>query len=197
MINMTNGYGNGSVTTVIYTPNFTEETTCAPLENLTIEVANTKFKTVQTWNLTVNHTNSPLQKLTSIPDITQTGSVTLNLSQYFYDLDIIDGCHKQNVSFSYTQLSASGNVITAVLTDWINGINPSATFSSPQDGTANYVINAHELNEGDNSLIQTVNSNNFTIHITAAQQTSTGGSGSGGSSGSSTSSSKRSGGSRR
>ena len=114
-INTSTGLGNGNPYYINFTPNFTQETTCSGAVSLELNVSNGKLSNVTSWNMTINHTNSPLVFLGEIPDTTLP---SLPLSNYFYDLDAEDTCINQTVGFKHTLINSSGGTITVTITNW-------------------------------------------------------------------------------
>ena len=184
--NSTSGYGNGTEFLWNFTSNFTDETTClaGQVANLTLNVSNEKLSNMTTWNVTINHTNFPLQFTTNIQDTTAT---SLTLSNYFNDVDAADPCYNQTIGFTYTLVpnSTSGGSITVTITNWTNGSQPTINFSASQTSSANYSITAFEYENSSytSSILNNVTSNNFSVTLTVTTTTtpSTGGGGGGGS----------------
>lgn len=180
-----NYYGNSTNYTWSFTPNFTDET-YSENKNLTLVVysSNTNFtnasdfNTTSRWNITINHTNSPVsfEGIIGGNDYTLSGGSpqTVTLSDYFSDYDASDLRINQSVRFTYNTYNASGNVITVTVTDWTNGTTPSINFSSTANGQAMYNIVANEYNESnDSQIINTQSSNNFTVDLILTTTTTT------------------------
>ncbi len=191
--NQTTGHGNNSNLSVSFTPNWTDETgSCAGSITLLLNVSNAKLSNSTSWNLTINHTNSPLVLFSNIGGASKTLSGTnyaeIILSDYFSDIDASDSCHRQNISFSYifsnATNSSNGESISAVIKNWTSGAIPNITFSSTVDATINCTVIAYERNESNGAVINTILSNNFTVHILNSSTTVNtpfyGGGGSGG-----------------
>ncbi|RMD67855.1 hypothetical protein D6817_00325, partial [Candidatus Pacearchaeota archaeon] len=189
MRNSTTGYGNGTSFLWAFTPNFTDETTCTGAVNITLNVSNVKLSNSTTWQVVINHTNSPLNFKSSIPDQTGTSPITISLSSYFSDLDAQDGCNNQTIGFIATRLS--GDNISASIVNWTYPTSPNATFSSASEGSANFSITAFEYTNSsyDSGIVSNATSNNFTVTITTSTSqtttTSSGGGGGGGGGGTS------------
>ena len=162
--NTTIGYGNATNFYWNFTPNFTDETTCSGIINLTLNVSNEKLSNSTLWNLTINHTNYPLEFTSNIPDTTLRN---LTLSNYFNDLDATDGCRNQTIGFTYNLLNSSGGAITVSIVNWTNVTIPTISFSSTSSGRANYSIVAYEYNTTyGSSVLNNVTSNNFSVELT-------------------------------
>lgn len=184
--NSTSSYGNGSILQWNFTPNFTDETTCTGMVNLTLNVSNSKLSNTTSWNLTINHTNYPISFYDNIESLGPGGSpIGITLSDYFRDLDASDTCINQTIGFSYTLVpnSTTGS-ITVTFVDWENATIPTASFSSGDDlANGTFSITAVEYSLTNHS--QTINnatSNNFTVEIESeSDEQPTPSSGSGGS----------------
>ena len=184
--NSTSGNGNGTTFLWNFTSNFTDETTCMGVVNLTLNVSNAKLSNTTTWNLTVNHTNAPLSFISNIGDVTGGTPQSITLSSYFRDIDAQDGCVNQTIGFIANLISGSG--ITVSITNWTNGTTPSAQFSATSDSTANYSLIAFEYNGTDypSSILSNITSNNFSMALTVTTTTTPTPSSGGGGGGSST-----------
>ena len=173
--NTTSGNGNATDFLWNYTTNFTQETTCSGMVNLTLNVSNEKLSNLTFWNLTVNHTNYPLILTANITDQSSSGSVTLTLSSYFLDIDAGSGsCTNQTIGFNYSLINSTGAAITVEIVNWTNS-TPTAAFTAASVASANYTITGIEYNSTDYALPinSTVKSNQFTISITAASTNTT------------------------
>ncbi len=172
-------YGNGTVLAWNFSANFTDES--FGIANLTIvtypsinSLANaTDLNATQTWNITINYTNAPLQFLNNIggaSSIISGGSPQqISLSDYFYDIDAADPYHNQTITFSYNALSISGTM-SINYTNWINLSTPTITFSSTAAANANYTITAIEWNESNTAhTLSNVTSNIFRVNLTVTE----------------------------
>ncbi len=182
--NSTTGYGNASSFLWNFTANFTDETTCSGVVNITLNVSNSKLSNTTTWNLTVNHTDYPLSFVTNLGGGSQTiTSTVIQLSDYFNDIDASDSCVNQTVGFTMTKLA--GDTITFAVNNW-TGRNPNVTFSPTVSATANYSLVAFEFNGSSYSdaILRNASSNNFTVQLsvtTVTTETQSSGGGGGGS----------------
>lgn len=182
--NSTNGNGNGTEFLWNFTANFTDNM-CDSVINFTLNVSNPQLTTSRTWNLTINQTNDDLNFVTDIQDQEAASPIALTLSTYFIDADLTDVClSNQNITFNYTLVNGS-DAISVEIVNWSNGTTPTATFTSSSTASEQFYITATEYNESG-SITNIVQSNNFTINITASTTTTTttsgGGGGGGGSS---------------
>ncbi len=184
--NSTNGNGNSTRFLWNYTANFTDETTCLGVINLTLNVSNLKLSNSTTWNLTINHTNAPLSFINNINNINGGTPQTITLSSIYRDIDASDYCVNQTIGFIASLISGTG--ISTTISNWTNSINPSIQFSATSDATANYSIIAYEYNGSNYTLpyLSNQSSNNFSVILsvstTTVQTPSSGGGGGGGSS---------------
>lgn len=174
--NTTSGYGNATNFSWLFTPNFTDETTCTGNVNLTLNVSNGKLTNTTSWTLQINHTNAPLTFNSNIGGASETvvgvGAVNLTLSDYFSDPDASDNCVNQSVRF--TEIFLNGTSLTVEISDWINNSVPSIRFSSSSTTSGNYTIYAQEYNvTNDTQNMSFVYSNNFTVSLTATETTTT------------------------
>lgn len=175
--NSTTGYGNATEFLWLFAPNFTMETTCSGLVNLTINISNAKLSNVSNWLVNISHTNYPMQYLSDIPDQVGGTPLTLDLSNYFYDLDAADSCVNQPINFVYTRIpdSESGGFVTATFSNWSgNSSLPRATFSVQSDGAANFTVAAFEANSSNSSqFIRNLSSNDFLVSLVVSESAST------------------------
>jgi hypothetical protein len=192
--NSSSYFGNSTNYTFVFTPNFTDETS---LDNFTLvaytsnsEFGNASiFNVTRSWNITVNHSNFPLNFSGNIGGgdriISGSSPQSVTLSDYFLDYDASDTLHNQTVVFTPTAYNATGGEISVVIINWTEGLTPNITFSSSSDGFSNYSLAAYEYNESNSSqIINTVFSNNFSVNLTSTTTEvatpSTGGGGGGG-----------------
>ncbi len=159
-----NYYGDGRNLTWRFTPNFTEET--YGLGDLTLIVLNPIFSELnnsRAWNLTINHTNAPVELIREIGDraAPYTYVFQIDLKDYFLDIDHEDSYYNQNVSFIVLSNSSPSFIsVSDVLEDWTFTL--SSLISSPHKERLN--ITAYDLNEtGEN--ISWVTSNNFIVEF--------------------------------
>jgi hypothetical protein len=178
--------GNGTYFAWNFTANFTDETICIGQLNLTINVSNDKLSNSTTYNLTINHTDSPLSFDSNIGGanlrVSGTSPVSVDLNDHFTDIDAKDLCYNQSVGFVSTLIETSGT-ITVVLNNLTDGtVTPSIDFSASESTSANYSVRAYEYNASNSSqLLRNVSSNNFTVELSVSTgTTSTPSSGGGG-----------------
>ncbi len=185
-------YGNGSNLSWEFRPNFTDEVTNGNLtliaytdnSNLTNR---TDINVTKTWNISINHSNSPVSFSGTIGGadtvVEGTSPVSITLSDYFIDVDAFDARYNQTIGFIYNTSSTNGSVVIS-LTNLTNGSTPVITFSSSSTSSISGFITAQEFNSSNSSqLLNTVLSNNFTVNIsvtTTSSPTSSGGGGGGG-----------------
>lgn len=171
--NSTTGYGNGTSFLWNFTANFTDETTCSGVINLTLNVSNSKLSNSTTWNLTINHTNSPLVFSGTISNQSGGSPVTLTLSNYFTDADASDSCVNQTVGFS--PVFVNRTALTISITNWTNTTTPSISFSSSSSTNADYNIIAFEYNGSayNSGILSNSSSNNFNVQINVTTITTT------------------------
>jgi len=190
-------YGNETNLTWEFTPNFTDESYNEP-RNLTLFVYpadssidnRTDLNATQTWNMTINHTNYPLEFSGSIGGaesfISGGSPQVVSLADYFSDADASDRGNNQTIIFNYTLVNSSSGSITVTIADWVNGTSPSVTLTASADSTASYYITGYEYNLSDDTqIINNISSNNFTIELnitTTRVETPTPSGGGGGSS---------------
>lgn len=168
--NSTTGNGNASSFLWLFTPNFTDETTCSGAVNLTLNVSNAYLSNSTSWSTVINHTNYPLAFISNIGGASQElsggSSVSITLSNYFMDTDASDRCVNQTVRFISRVINASQGEVSVTVTDWVNGTTPGATFSAAVDSSANYSMIAVEYNLSNSSeQISNVTSNNFSVTL--------------------------------
>lgn len=161
-------YGDNRNLTWSFTPNFTDET-YEEKGNLTLVVLNPFFNELnvsRTWNLTIEHTNAPVEFIRDIGDKTlpYTHTLEIDLRDYFFDIDHADAYYRQNVSFFITSnLSNLSNIV-------IGPISENWTFVLFSSIHAPFLevlnITANDLNETNNaSNMTSVVSNNFIVEF--------------------------------
>lgn len=152
-------FGNGTNATWSFTPNFTDET-YGNLTNLTLTVSNPYESASRNFSVNISHTNAPINFTQEIPDEdNETGeSITLDLSEYFYDYDAFDENYNQTVNFTVVSNTTPSNFSWTV-TDW------TLIFSSTKIGIELFNITAEDLNSTDNTTLTSAVSNNFTIEF--------------------------------
>jgi hypothetical protein len=170
--------GNGTYFAWNFTANFSDETTCIGQLNLTINVSNGKLSNSTTYNLTINHTDSPVSFDANVGggDSRDSGNspVSLTLSDYFSDIDATDTCYNQSIGFIWTEIDSSATVTVASRNWTDSSVSPTINFSSSDDASANYSITAYEYNSSDSSqLLRNASSNNFTIVLSVSTSTTT------------------------
>ena len=162
--------------------NFTDEGTYTAIVN----VSNPFFYSTANETVSINHGNAPPEFLKDISDIEISGtSTTINLSEYFYDIDHYDVRYNQTMNFSWKQFgnrTACENDVGEISILNINVSSPDtkyylATFSTDESASAIVKITAID-SENEN---YNVSSNCFLVNFTvAAQQTTPIGGGGGG-----------------
>ncbi|MFH1802459.1 MAG: hypothetical protein ABH864_03330 [archaeon] len=172
--NTTSGYGNATDFLWAYTPNFTMETTCSGMVNLTLNVSNPKLSNTTNWLVEINHTDAPLRFLQDIPSMSVGTPATITLSDYFYDDDATDSCINQTIGFIHSVVngSTSGGAISVSITNWTNAGSPSAVFSATTEGSANFSVMAYEYNISNSTQqLNNLTSNNFSVSLTVSEST--------------------------
>jgi len=156
-----NGPGNGDNLTWNFIPEFTDETYEEKV-NLTLIVENRivpEYFVSRTWNLTINHTNAPIEFRGEIQDkdFPMNYAVKLlDIQEHFLDIDYYDDYHNQKVIFE-------------ILTDkdiFISEVDDHWTFivqsTSPQ----------YDLNMTNESIrLTNATSNNFEIEFVETEPT--------------------------
>lgn len=173
-------YGNNTNLTWQFVPNFTDET-YGLRKNLTVFAFVPLFQFLNTtvlWNVSINHTNFPVNFTGAIGNqqATYDQVLSLDLKQYFQDIDYYDNAYNQTLNFTFTSNSTLSYILpyTNVSSSWI------LSMSSRIAVTEIINITASDLND-TNGTISTARSNSFEIKFTAPTTTSVS-SGGGGSS---------------
>lgn len=197
-------YGNSTNLTISFTPDFRNES--SSILNLTLFVYpsdslllnRTNVNLTFNWNMTINHSNSPLSFSGAIGGalkrVTGGSPQIISLSDYFMDYDALSSSNNQSIGFIYNSIILNGSNfssnITVSIKNWTNGSLPNITFSSTIDAFFNYSITGFEFNETNLShILRNVTSNNFSVELTVnttpvvVSVPSAGGGGGGGSSG--------------
>ncbi|MEM4325910.1 MAG: hypothetical protein QXU40_01250, partial [Candidatus Pacearchaeota archaeon] len=189
-------YGNSTNSTINFTPNFTDETYNQKI-NLTLIVMNPIFSDLNSsvvLDSNITHTNSPITFCGGRPLIevillgcsnnntiepqaaTYNTNISINLSNYFSDIDAFDPFYNQSINFS-VRSNETNTKISWNVSSWILTLTASEVVSE----TLN--ITGSDLN-GSSSLTNST-SNNFLVRFTeptTKQQQSSGSSSGGGSS---------------
>jgi hypothetical protein len=159
---------NGSNWTFYLTPNFTQES-YGDYSNLSLYVFNLIYPELNytsMYYLNISHTNYPLENYYNISNSSSSSSVTLNLANYFRDIDAVDNRINQTIRFNSTLINLTSGSINITFNDWINGSTPNVTFSSSSSSFGIYSITAYEYNESNSSqIVNTITSNNFSIQL--------------------------------
>ncbi|MDP3027588.1 MAG: hypothetical protein Q8N63_07830 [Nanoarchaeota archaeon] len=113
-------YGNNTNLTWQFTPNFTEET--YGIKNLTLIVLSPTYLDLNysaVWNITINHTNSPVAFSGHMGDsqADYNNVITINLSNYFSDIDYSDSYYNQTINFSASS-NSTPSYITKSFLNW-------------------------------------------------------------------------------
>jgi len=160
------GFGNGKIYNWSFTPDYTSETYGEKI-NLTLFVVNIfypEFNATRTWNLTINHSNAPMQTLDDIDNriLSYKETETIDLKKHFYDIDFYDNHYNQNASFNLSSNSNSSRISPLnVSSDWTFILS-----SSKYEEYSELVnITAYDLDENGTKLTS-VTSNNFTVNFT-------------------------------
>ena len=154
-------YGNNTNLTWQFTPNFTDET-YGQFENLTFLVYPTtadlenknNLNATLNWSVNITHANSPVDFSGYIGD-KQTDynqDTTINLTEYFSDIDYSDTYYNQTVNFNVSS-NSSPSYISSSISDWVLTLSSSTA-----------VIEL--LNITGNDSASTVFSNNFEVEFT-------------------------------
>jgi len=178
--NTSNYYGNNTNLTWSFVPNFTDET-YGNVKNLTLivyplssNIANSSDlnKTIS-WNITINHTNSPVVFSGYIGDkqSVYTSDIDINLENYFSDIDNSDLNYSQTINYS-----VSSNATPSYISYSVSGTTLS--LSSLIATTELLNISASDLES--NASLTNVTSNNFVVDFTAPVTVTTPTSGGGG-----------------
>lgn len=172
-------FGNNTNLTWNFTPGFTDETYNQTV-NLTLLVINSIYPDINYstyWNLSINHTNAPIEFSGSIPAqaSTYSNSIDIDLSDYFSDVDATDSYYGQSVNFTLAS-NANSSGITYSVANWVMTLSASSALSE----TVN--ITGFDLENG--TRITNATSNNFLVTFTTPTTIpapSSGGGGGGGS----------------
>lgn len=157
-------YGNNTNLTWIFNTNYTDET--YGTSNLTLLVLNPLYPELNSsasWNITINHTNYPVNFTAYISDkeTTYLSPITISLGDYFSDIDYSDAAYNQTVNFSVTS-NSTPSIVSSVISDWVLTISASSAASE------RLRIDAFDLNSTGASM-SNASSNNFLVTFTTPQ----------------------------
>jgi len=151
-------YGNDTNLTWQFTPNLTDETH-GQFQNLTLltytsnsDIENrTSLNTTSNWNVNISHTNSPVSFAGHIADqqTDYTNVITVNLSQYFSDIDYTDSYYNQTINFT-ARSNSTASYITQSISNWILTLSSSIAVTeifnvTANDSSSTAVSNAFEV----------------------------------------------------
>ena len=166
--NNLNYYGNNTNLTWQFTPNYTDET--FEKKNLTLVVINNLYPELNfsvDWNITINHTNYPINFSGHI-DGSQANydqQIVISLDNYFSDIDNADSAYNQTINFSI-----ASNLTPSYITPSFNGF--TLTLSSLIAISELLTITASDLNSS-NYTLSNASSNVFQITFTTPSTTPT------------------------
>ncbi|MDO8517279.1 MAG: hypothetical protein Q7S33_04080 [Nanoarchaeota archaeon] len=158
-----NYYGNNTNLNWSFSPNFTDET--YGIRNLTLVVLNPIYPELNTsyiWNITINHTNFPVNFSGTIASRTApygTG-ISINLRNYFRDLDNLDGYYNETVNFTIRSNATTSAITKSVSSDWL------LTLSATTNTIEILNISASDLNNVTNLSMTNATSNSFEVTFT-------------------------------
>jgi hypothetical protein len=140
-----------------FTPNFTDET-YGQKNNLTLLVFNPMYPELNTslkWNITINHTNAPVVFSGSIANqqATYGTGISINLSEYFSDIDHSDSAYNQTINFTVVS-NSSPSSISASLSGW------TLTLSASSEVSDYFYVNASDMS-GNSTILTNASSNQF------------------------------------
>jgi len=176
-------YGDGRALIWPFTPDFTDETYGEKV-NLTLVVLNPFFSdlnTSRTWNLTINHTNAPVEFFYDIgdkPRISLDYSLGVHLDNHFLDVDYYDAYYNQSIDFDIASTGSLINVLRDDSSDWI------FVFSSTVPANETFNITAYDIDNETGARMTNAISNNFIVEfvpptVVLVPTPSTGGNGGG------------------
>ncbi|HVY01810.1 MAG TPA: hypothetical protein VHA12_03540 [Candidatus Nanoarchaeia archaeon] len=165
------GFANGSIVNWSFTPNYTDETFG---NNISFKVVVTNLIYPQlntTLNLTMNisHKNAPISFSGSIPNQQKTYDqlATVNLSNYFSDIDSSDLSLNQSLNFTFRgNLSGNSSITVSFSNGSIANTSLLLTFSSGSESIEDFNITATDSEFFNYS-------NQFTIHFTTPTEGTT------------------------
>jgi hypothetical protein len=161
-VSVQNDSGNG-LKTWIYETNFSDEGE----HNLTVFISNDYFTADNNLTVVVNHTNAPPEFSETIHNINSSGSLTsINLLDYFSDLDNNDTRYNQSINFTWAEYDSN-----------LSNLNSSSINISLENYTLNFrtsenvseYIKITAVDSNDSNL--TVESNYFLISFTIQPET--------------------------
>jgi hypothetical protein len=157
-------YGNNTNFTWQFTPNFTDET-YGQKRNLTLLVYPAGLPALndsRTWNITINHTNAPVEFIDNIDDnedgVVYTEDYTVNLSAHFSDADYFDFNYNQTINFTvWSNESVNGS--SSAISWSVSGF--TLTLSASSAVTESLTVNASDME--NSSAITNATSNSFLV----------------------------------
>ena len=164
-------YGNGTNYTWSFTPNFTDET-YGEFKNLSLLVYpydlnlvnQTDFNDSKIWNLNVTHSNAPVNFSGHIPSQSGQagGTIELDLSSYFSDVDYSDLYYQQEVNFTLISNASTSSISYSLnSTTWILSMTSSSAISE------RIIVNGSDLNLTNTNFTLTSSlSNEFLVTFT-------------------------------
>lgn len=162
-------YSANIFTNWTFTPNFTDET-YGNYSNLTLFVTNPTFadlNVTQSWSVNISHTNAPVSFNGSIANQQKNydQTATVNLEDYFADIDSSDTHYNQSLNFTIISNMSSNSTITVSYSNGSIANNTLVvTFSASATALETFNISA---SDGQYNFT----SNSFTIEFTTPSTT--------------------------
>jgi len=158
----TNGPGDNRDFVWSFTPSYEDET-YGGIGNLSLDVFNrffNEFNDSESWNLTIEHGNAPVEFIRDIGDklLPYTYSLLIDLKDHFTDADFWDVHYNQSVVFNFSSNSSPSYInIGPVLDDWTVVLS-SSKYAEYSEFLS---ITASDLNLSNESQILTSATSNF------------------------------------
>ena len=159
-------YQDSEPLSINFTPDYSDETYINFTKNFTLNIFNLDYLDLlenDTWQTNITHSNQNISFNEDIEDRNGTVGVpiSINLSNYFEDVDAFDNYWNQHINFTINRMDSNDSSSfspTADIDTWI------LNFSSSSAKTEMFNVTAWEYETDDNStLLNNVTSNSFNI----------------------------------
>ena len=162
------GPGDSSNFTFSFSPNFSDET-YGEIKDLTLVVLNQFFNEMndsRTWNLTVEHSNSPVEFYNEIGDkvLPYDYSLEIDLKEHFSDADYFDSHYNQSMIFEVKSNASQSFIVSEISEEWVLKLS-SLKYVSYLEMLN---ITAKDL-DSDGKNLSNATSNNFLIEFVESE----------------------------
>ncbi|MGV8151911.1 MAG: hypothetical protein ACP5OG_02430 [Candidatus Nanoarchaeia archaeon] len=148
-------FGNNSDFNWTFVSNYSDE----GMHNITILVVNEQYNWInssKTYLMNISHANQPVNFSSYIGDkeASYTSSITINLSNYFYDIDAFDTRYNQTINFTL-ESNETNSTISYTISGFMINLTSNATTSE--------ILTIHASDLEGNDSVTNASSNSFSV----------------------------------